>query len=188
MTAVHESSIALTAQFANDLTSPATEAVACYLCGTTHATPFVDAEDDLTGRPGSFHFVRCAGCGLAYQTPRIPLQRIADYYDDDYIAHRRTRDWGLLAPLFARAMNRLDADKDALVARYVALTRASDVLDVGCGTGSFLARLRSRYGASVAGVDFKDLSASPSLAGAEFHCSLFYEAPLAPDRFDLVTM
>jgi SAM-dependent methyltransferase len=37
-------------------------------------------------------------------------------------------------------------------------------------------------------VDFKDLSASPSLEGVEFHCSLFYDAPLDDGRFDLVTM
>jgi SAM-dependent methyltransferase len=168
-------------------TGPSLEAVACYLCGAGDSRPYVSAQDDLTGKPGTFHFVRCTACGLAYQNPRVPLAHIGAYYDDEYIAHRKRR-WGLLAPLFERAMNRLDADKDRLVSRYIRLQPGSQVLDVGCAVGTFLQRLRRCYGASVTGVDFKDLSAAESLEGIEFHCDLFYEAPLAEERFDLVTM
>jgi SAM-dependent methyltransferase len=164
------------------------ESIVCYLCGATEAQPLLQAEDDLTGKPGRFTFVTCQRCGLAYQNPRIPLARIGEYYDDGYIAHRRVRPWGLMTPLFERAMNKLDADKDKLVSRHVALTRSSQVLDVGCAVGTFVQRIRRRYGATVAGVDFKELSGAPTLDGVEFHCSLFYEAPLQSDRFDLLTM
>jgi SAM-dependent methyltransferase len=167
---------------------PLLETVSCCLCGSAESLDFISAQDDLTGKPGTFHFVRCARCGLAYQNPRIPLERIAAYYDDDYIAHRGRTDWGILTPLFERAMNKLDADKDRLVSRYVTLGPDSRVLDAGCAVGTFLQRLRRRYGARATGVDFKDLSASPSLEGVDFHCDLFYEAPLPADTFDLVTM
>src|SRR5690606_26807955 len=60
----------------------ATEAVACYACGSTRASHFIEAEDDLTGKPGRFRFVRCDDCALVYQNPRIPAERIADWYDD----------------------------------------------------------------------------------------------------------
>jgi SAM-dependent methyltransferase len=164
------------------------EPVDCYACGRRDRRHFVSAQDDLTGKPGTFHFVRCDACGLVYQSPRIPIDRIVDYYDDEYIAHRRKRNWGVLTPLFERAMRKLDVDKTRLVARYVGLTGASEVLDVGCAAGTFLSHLRSRFGARVAGVDFKDLSGTPSLADVEFHCGLFYDAPLGDSRFDLVTM
>jgi SAM-dependent methyltransferase len=167
---------------------PRLEAVSCNACGSTEAREFITAEDDLTGRPGTFRFVRCARCGLVYQNPRIPLDRIGEYYDDQYIAHRKRTDWGLLTPLFERAMTRLDVDKDRLVSRYVALGPPCAVLDVGCAVGTFLQRLRRRYGVRAAGVDFKDLSAAPSLDGVEFHCGLFYEADLPEAQFDLVTM
>jgi SAM-dependent methyltransferase len=164
------------------------ETVACYGCGSGDAAPLTTAQDDLTGKPGLFHFVRCAVCGLAYQNPRITLERIGDYYDDQYIAHRKKRNWGPLTPLFERAMNKLDADKDRLISRYVQLTSSSEVLDVGCATGTFLRRIHTQYGAAAVGLDFKDLSASPTLRGVEFHCGLLYEAALASGRFDLVTM
>ncbi len=48
--------------------------------------------------------------------------------------------------------------------------------------------MRKLYGARVTGVDFKDLSSHPSLAGVEFHCGLFYEQQIAAGRFDLITM
>jgi 2-polyprenyl-3-methyl-5-hydroxy-6-metoxy-1,4-benzoquinol methylase len=158
------------------------------LCGAGDCERLLDAQDDLTGKPGTFHFVTCRRCGLAYQNPRVPLDRIGDYYDEAYIAHRRTRPWGLLTPLFERAMRKLDADKERLVSPYITLTKGSEVLDVGCAVGTFLQRLRERYGASVSGVDFKDLSGAPTMQGVEFHCGLFYDAPLQENRFDLVTM
>jgi SAM-dependent methyltransferase len=168
--------------------APMFEPVRCYLCGESNSRFFISAEDDLTGKPGRFQFVTCNGCGLVYQNPRVTLERIGEFYDDQYIAHRKTRPWGPLAPLFDRAMNKLDADKERLIARYVTLDRTSQVLDVGCATGTFLQRLRTVHGARVSGVDFKDLSSSPPLEGVEFHCGLFYEVPLADRRFDLVTM
>ena len=168
--------------------TPFFERVACYICGSTESRPFVTAQDDLGGTPGDFQFVRCSRCDLVYQNPRVALDYIGAYYGDTYIAHRRKRNWGVLTPLFERAMNKLDADKDRIVSQYVELAPRSEVLDVGCAVGTFLQRVKRQHGAAVTGVDFKDLSAAPSLQGVEFHCGLFYDAPLASDRFDLVTM
>jgi SAM-dependent methyltransferase len=164
------------------------EWVPCYLCGSAEATDFLSAQDDYTGRPGTFRFVTCARCGLRYQRPRLSLDAVKEFYDDSYLAHRQRTDWGVLTGFFEWVMDRHDRQKDALVRRWLSLGPDSEVLDVGCAAGTFLQRLRTRYGARVAGVDFKDLSAHPSLAGVEFHCGLFYEQPLSRDRFDLVTM
>ncbi len=164
------------------------EQIACYLCGGRAFTPFVEAEDDLTGKPGRFTFVTCRSCGLRYQNPRIRMEHIGAYYDDEYIAHRRKSDWGPLTGFFNWAMDRHDRQKDALVSRYVALGAQSKVLDVGCAVGTFLEKLRVRYGVTGSGVDFKDLSASPALASVDFRCGLFYEQEFGEGRFDLITM
>jgi SAM-dependent methyltransferase len=164
------------------------ELVSCYLCGGAEYAELLTAEDDLTGRPGRFRFVTCRTCGLAYQNPRLTLERVAEYYDDNYIAHRKKRNWGVLTPLFERAMGKLDAEKERLVSNYCPLTSSTSVLDVGCGSGSFLQRLRQRRGVQATGLDFKDLSSSPFLEGITFHQGLFYEVDLRPARFDVVTM
>jgi SAM-dependent methyltransferase len=168
--------------------SPDVESVTCYLCGSRDYRVFIHAEDDLGGTPGRFRFVRCWNCDLVYQNPRVTLEAIGAYYDDTYIAHRKKRDWGVLTPLFERAMKKLDVEKERIVSRHVLLTPHSHVLDVGCAVGTFLAHLHDKFGACAAGVDFKDLSSAAAMRNVEFHCGLFYEADLADDRFDLVTM
>jgi SAM-dependent methyltransferase len=164
------------------------ESVACYLCGGGDAAPFIDAQDDLTGKPGRFHFVRCQRCSLVYQNPRLNVERIKDYYDDEYIAHRKKTKWGILSPLYNRAMDNHDRRKGRLVTRHVQLNHHSAVLDVGCGAGTFLRRLRRLYGARITGVDFKDLSMLPGFDEIEFHCCVFYVQDWGDRRFDLITM
>jgi SAM-dependent methyltransferase len=167
---------------------PLFESVSCYYCGETSCTEFISAQDDLTGRPGHFQFLTCDACGLVYQNPRINVEHIRDYYNDEYIAHRKQTHWGILTWFYNHAMAKHDREKDKLVSEYVSLSDSSEVLDVGCGAGTFLNRMRDRYGAQVTGVDFKDLSHLPGFDQIEFHCGLFYEQELPVDRFDLVTM
>lgn len=164
------------------------EYVQCYLCGSPDSVPLVIAEEDLTGKPGRFLFVTCQNCELAYQNPRLKLEWIGAYYDDEYIAHRKKTDWGPLKPLYEWAMGKHDRDKEALVNRFVSLHGRSSVLDVGCGAGTFLEEIHKHTGAAVSGVDFKDLTHLPSYAAMDFHLGLFYEQPFADRRFDLITM
>lgn len=164
------------------------EQIACYRCGTAAARPFVVAEDDLTGKPGCFSFVVCDGCGLVYQNPRLRLQHIGAYYDDEYIAHRKKTDWGWLTPFYLRAMRRHDLAKLAIVERYASLSSASRALDIGCGAGTFLAELKAKHGLTAIGVDFKNLAHLPSMAGIDFRCGLLADQSLPAAGFDLVTM
>ncbi|HET6974206.1 MAG TPA: class I SAM-dependent methyltransferase [Pyrinomonadaceae bacterium] len=164
------------------------ERVPCYFCQATECATFLTAQDDLTGRPGTFTFITCARCGLRYQNPRLGIEHVKDFYDQEYIAHRKKASWGLLTGFFNWVMDRHDRQKEKLVRRYVKLGTESEVLDVGCAVGTFLQKVRTLYGARVVGVDFKDLRSCPSLEGVEFHCGLFYEQPLERERFDAITM
>jgi 2-polyprenyl-3-methyl-5-hydroxy-6-metoxy-1,4-benzoquinol methylase len=166
----------------------ALEVVACYLCGSDARAPFLSAQDDLTGKPGTFHFVRCEGCGLSYQHPRIPVERIKAYYDDEYIAHRKKKDWGVLTPFYNYVMDTHDRHKERIVRQYVDLGPGTEVLDVGCAVGTFLQKLRKLHRVSATGVDFKDLRGHEALAGVDFRCGLFYEQDFGKRRFDLITM
>jgi SAM-dependent methyltransferase len=116
------------------------------------------------------------------------MEHIGAYYDDEYIAHRKRTDWGPLTPLYTWTMDKHDRDKAALVARYVKLGAGSRVLDVGCGAGTFVAKVRNLFGARCAAVDFKDLSGSAWMKDVDFRCGLFYEQRFGAERFDLVTM
>lgn len=175
-------------QHVTDLDRLRFEPVSCLACGSRQAVPFIEAEDDLTGKPGLFTFVTCSACALVYQAPRLTPANIREYYDQEYIAHQAPSRWGALAPLFRAAMRSLDRAKLRIVRRHTTLDASSRVLDVGCGSGSFLREAHARTGASVAGIDLVDLSKRPELAGVEFHHGLFYDQPVGRERFDLVTM
>ena len=164
------------------------EPVSCYYCSGTKRKPFLTAEEDLTGKPGRFHFVCCADCGLAYQHPRINVEEIKAYYDDEYIAHRKKRDWGALKPVVDYLMDQIDRKKEKIVRPYLKRGFTNEVLDVGCGAGTFLNKMRVVHDARVTGVDFKDFAEADGFEHIEFHCGLFYEQELGERRFDLVTM
>ncbi len=164
------------------------ENVACYQCGSNTTTPLVTGEDDLTGKPGRFRFVTCNHCGLAFQHPRLMLDHIKPYYDDEYIAHRKKTDWGWLTPFYLKAMRRHDLAKLALVGRYIDLHPQSKVLDIGCGAATFLQELVARDKVHATGVDFKDLSHLPGLEHIDFRCGLLAEQELSENSFDLITM
>ena len=169
--------------------SPASlEEISCYLCGASENRLFTYAWDDLTGKPGRFRFVTCNQCGLIYQNPRVTLAMIPSYYDDEYIAHRKKQDWGVLTPLYNQAMESHDRRKLRLVQRYMNLKPGCSVIDVGCGAGTFLHRVHEVTGARVTGVDFKDLSSLADFGVIDFRHGLFYEQDLPPQSFDLVTM
>src|SRR5436305_8721557 len=176
------------------------ETVRCYYCNSgIAATHFITAEDDLTGRPGRFTFVRCLNCGLVYQSPRLTIEHIKSYYDGEYLAHRRRTDWGVFSPLLNAAMDSLDRQKLRIIRRYINLAPSSAVLDVGCGAGTFLQRIHAQHGSTVTGVDFMDLAELPAFREdtaeggcatrhVQFRRGLFYEQEFGRERFDLITM
>ena len=173
---------------AREARPPELEVASCPTCFGTAHRPFIEAQDDLGGRPGRFSFVRCDSCALVYQNPRIPAASIADWYDDEYLAHRKKQDWGVLSPLVNWAMSRHDRRKLALLRTLLPLSEETRVLDVGCGAGTFLALVAERFGCHVTGVDFKDLSSSPWMRGVEFRCGCLSDQRFGERRFDLITM
>ncbi len=164
------------------------ETVSCYNCGSTKTSHFLVGEEDLTGKEGYFNFEKCSDCGLVYQNPRVHMDQIKDFYDNEYIAHRKKKNWGLLTPLYNRAMNKHDRSKDSIVSKYVDLNEKSQVLDVGCAVGTFLLHLHKKYGSHISGVDFKSDLSFPNFDKIDFHCGLFYEQNLPKNNFDLITM
>jgi 2-polyprenyl-3-methyl-5-hydroxy-6-metoxy-1,4-benzoquinol methylase len=164
------------------------EKVNCYNCGADDADFLLLAEDDLTGKEGYFQYVTCNVCGLAYHNPRIHIHQIKSFYDHEYIAHRKKTNWGLLTPLYERAMNKHDRDKEKLVGEFVELNADTEVLDVGCAVGTFLLYLKNKHQCKISGIDFKENLDYPGFEHIEFYLGLFYEQKIAQQRYDLITM
>jgi 2-polyprenyl-3-methyl-5-hydroxy-6-metoxy-1,4-benzoquinol methylase len=164
------------------------ENIPCYLCGSHKSHDFIKAQDDLSGKPGTFTFVTCDSCGLAYQKPRIAFKDIPAFYDEEYIAHRKKKNWGVLTKFYNSRMGKHDRDKWEIVKKHTNLNATSRVLDIGCGAGTFLEKVHHETGAECLGIDFKDLSQSPAFTKACFLHGTLFDQNLEPESFDLITM
>ncbi len=164
------------------------ESVNCYQCGSNESTFFLKGEEDLTGKDGEFQYVKCNNCELVYQNPRISISGIKEFYDTEYIAHRKKKNWGILTPLYEHAMSKHDREKEKLVRSYMRIDKNTRVLDVGCAVGTFLLHLNKKYECQISGVDFKENLEYPDFEKIDFHEGLFYEQDLPKQSFDLITM
>ena len=164
------------------------ETVNCYLCKKNECTEFLIGEDDLTGKDGKFLYVKCNGCDLVYQNPRLNIGAIKEFYDSEYIAHRKKKDWGVLTPLYEWAMNKLDRDKEKLVKKYFPVNRSTRLLDVGCAVGTFLLHMNEKYDCKISGVDFKEGLDYPGFNRIDFHEGVFYDQNIPSESMDLITM
>jgi SAM-dependent methyltransferase len=132
--------------------------------------------------------VKCTACDLVYQNPRLTIEGIKEFYDSEYIAHRKKKNWGVLTPLFEWTMNKHDREKDKLVSKFVKVNEKTELLDVGCAVGTFLLHMNKQHGCKMHGVDFKDGLSYPDFDKINFYEGLFYEQPIPEKSKDLVTM
>lgn len=152
-------------------TPPPREHVACNLCSSSDST--------LWATVGGASVVRCRRCGLVYTDPRPVLDALMNCYEAEYsIQHQ---DGELLRQ--RRLMYEVER-RDIL--RRVPCGR---FLDVGCGTGEFLAALADDF--DVHGVDVSRTYIEygrQKLGLTNLSAGQLSTAGLADDFFDVVQM
>ncbi|HKY31576.1 MAG TPA: methyltransferase domain-containing protein [Candidatus Polarisedimenticolia bacterium] len=164
------------------------ERAACALCGAADDEPIVTVTDwryALT--EDLFTIVRCRRCRLAYLNPRPAPGDMRHFYPGRYYDRRRTRSGDPLSnrepPASPRVAPRVLAEQAALCGG-----RPGRVLDVGCASGAFLARMR-QSGWQVQGVEVSAEAAAWGSAELELDIvnRPLPEAGLPAASFDVVT-
>jgi len=142
-------------------------APACNLCGGGRWETLEEA--------AGTRVVRC-GCGLVFVTPQPARAALEGAYDEAYY-----RPWGDQQRLRARIWR-------GRVERVAALAPPPGrLLDVGCGTGTFLERARAR-GWDVAGTELSRAGAAAArAAGLAVAEGELWEAGFPEGTFDVVT-
>ncbi len=175
----------------------------CFLCGSAAAPLHERLQDQLFGSPGQWRLVRCTSrsCGLVFLDPPPTDEELARAYatyctheDSPEVPEHPGRDglartalhwvnWSLM-----RATGALAGQRDL---KHLCLTKVHPgrVLDVGCGNGARLARLR-RLGWEVIGqeVDASAAEVARRAHGITVHVGPLESLELPAGGFDAVTM
>jgi SAM-dependent methyltransferase len=142
--------------------------------------------DRLQHVPGEFTLVECVSCGFLYLSPRPNADELQQYYPADYLPFR--------PPLTEErsSIRRFD--------RLIGLRRRCNViakqkpsgslLDIGCGTGDFLAVMDSYRGWNVRGLEPHEAAATRAREKYELEIDQcrFDEAFYPRESFDVVTL
>jgi SAM-dependent methyltransferase len=186
------------------------EAISCPLCGERAAKILFAQRDLALGVPGRFQLVRCLGCGLLYQNPRVRADQLSLAYPAEYAAHvrepdlsRTTRRLGpggrlLLAhrlgyahldpgPVSLGERLRASLRRGRIVKAFPPWIGQGRLLDVGCASGKFL-RQMTAVGWMCAGIELDpDAAARAQEVTPDVFIGDPIDAPFAPESFDLIT-
>lgn len=157
----------------------------CNLCGSNQTALYYEGCDRQLGGAERFRQVRCQQCGLIYLNPRPSQDEIDRYYPDNYepfTRFSRHRSGPLARWSYTRYLDK----RCKAVMRWKSSGR---LLDVGCATGEFLARM-TEYGWQVQGVELSPTAAET--ARREYDLDVLTGDLIQaqfPDRyFDVVTL
>jgi SAM-dependent methyltransferase len=129
------------------------ETVTCNLCGSSDSSHYMSTRDRMLRTEHEFHLVRCQRCGLVYLNPRPDAEEMQSFYPEKYEVYAANRTnrvmWHLRRLLWRQHQRRLG--------RYIGPD--ATLLEVGCGTGEYLAFLRDQAGWKVIGTEFSEFVA-----------------------------
>ncbi|MFH1858149.1 MAG: class I SAM-dependent methyltransferase [Candidatus Omnitrophota bacterium] len=128
-----------------------------------------------------YDYARCLSCGAIYLKPPTPTPSFSDIYGPDYPAWTKNK-----ARLFSRRLL-IDLPQVRAVRRF---KKRGKLLDVGCGMGTFLARLKREEGWDAEGIE--PSSDGCHLAREHYGLSLWEgmleEAPFDAHSMDVITL
>lgn len=189
----------------------------CWLCGSLGQVAYTTLRDTVFGVPGTWQMRGCQNCGLLWLDPR-PLNTELPRVYRAYYTHtttvpgnprlasmRQTIQRQIWSDLLGYPRHPLSAgyrliikmlhffpgvsDSAILEAMGVHADWGTDLLDVGCGNGRYLAQMRI-LGWEVTGVEVDPAAADRARAafGLTVHTGTLFDGEFPPESFDVVTI
>lgn len=112
----------------------------CLVCSNDKFEDYLICNDYLVTK-NDFKLVKCKNCNFIFTNPRPLESDISNYYaSSDYISHTN-RTANLFEYIYKCVKNYSLKKKYNLIKRYF---KKGNILDYGCGTGDFLAYMKSK--------------------------------------------
>jgi len=158
----------------------------CPLCENTGTSAF-SSTDLMFGGDRAFHYHHCGNCGLVYQYPVPDESDIAAFYPENYIVYIEPTRITFSARERLYLKTRLGYShletpthgRPRSVDDVVPWVPDGKILDIGCGNGEYLLRMKS-IGWQCTGVEFNDKAVSISRS----HDLDIFQGDLAAANFD----
>ena len=125
----------------------------CYVCGKQGEVLYRGLTDRLFGAPGEWILKKCvdADCGLIWLDPRPAVDEIGkayrNYYTHGHANHARQSRWARIVRAILHTMSihllGLRRERRRYKRVYLDKTPPGRLLEVGCGNGKRLARMRA---------------------------------------------
>jgi len=159
-----------------------TEDVPCGICGKWARKRLYTEHYRLQAEQVELGINRCGGCGQVYVSPRLDRAAIQRVYTSD--AERTISHHYCWADLNS------DERFAPLVNRILSRIAGGRLLDIGCGSGSFLAAVAARGNWELTGLEPCQPAAEQARKRgvAEIHALTLEQAELAAGSFDVVTL
>ncbi|MFT6167495.1 MAG: SAM-dependent methyltransferase [Vicingaceae bacterium] len=128
----------------------------CPACNSNAFASFITTSAQMHTSKESFNFDQCNNCQLVFLNPRVPLDKLKNYYTAHYLPYRGSEAWGKYEYFVKDSQQRLDLKRVERVKEWHKTTADSLVLDVGCGKPTFLKACKTELKCTTIGIDFSD--------------------------------
>jgi SAM-dependent methyltransferase len=168
----------------------------CPVCPSTDTVVYGVGRDRLFGlAQGDFHLRRCSSCRSIFQDPLPADESLPEFYPQEYWWDGKPQAPGATSRLLHRAerlyREMVVRDHVRFVKRCVPPSAAHNprLLDIGCGSGTFLAMARLR-GFDPCGMDVSERAVAAARAqyGLDVRCGRIGSPVWDYASFDVVTM
>lgn len=157
----------------------------CHVCGGDDWTVACEGIRDWEyGVEGEWAYRRCGSCGVLQLHPFPDVEDLIRAYSVDYHGYRTSAEKGRLYKLLFEV-------KDALFRRKAlkSLPRGAAMLDVGCGSGEYLSRLKVLEPQRLDGIDFNEKAVHLAREkGIDCWQGIFPDFPAESETYDVVFM
>ena len=156
----------------------------CPVCNSNSLVPFLTCKDYLVSQK-DFVIQRCQKCSFQFTNPRPDSEEIGSYYKSEQYVSHNDQSSGLINTAYRVARNFTLNSKVNLVNKING--NAGHILDVGCGTGTFLENCKEQ-GWQIVGVEPDAEAARAAITKLQIDIPTDISRLERTDLFDIITL